>query len=207
MTTPTAALANLEDEKEAAIIEAARKTFLTRGFEAASMDAIALRAGVSKRTVYNRFRSKEALFAAAINKTCQRILPVNVEAIEASLPPEQFIREMASLFVHGVLDPEALALKRIAMFEATRKPALGKAYLAHGPRFMAEACAPMLTRLAARGALKVDDPMTAIYQLGALITEPLYTEVLMGDPPADLDAAIAAQIDMGVKAFMKLYGA
>ncbi len=66
------------DEKEAAIIEAARETFLARGFDAASMDAIALNAGVSKRTVYNRFRSKEELFAAAITETCRRILPLDI---------------------------------------------------------------------------------------------------------------------------------
>jgi TetR/AcrR family transcriptional repressor of mexJK operon len=207
MRTLEASAPAAEDHKEAAIIDAARKTFLARGFDAASMDAIALVAGVSKRTVYNRFRSKEELFAAAILETCKRILPVDVEAIEATLSPEEFIRAMARLFVHGILEPEALALKRIAAFEAGRTPALGKSYLTHGPRYMAKTCAPMLARLAARGALKIDDPERAIWQLGALLTEPLYTEVLMGDPPADLEAAIDAQIDSGIRAFMKLYGA
>lgn len=200
-------VAEAEDVKEAAIIEAARKTFLARGFDAASMDAIALVAGVSKRTVYNRFRSKEELFAAAILETCKRILPVDAEAIEANHSPEEFIREMARLFVHGILEPEALALKRIAAFEAGRTPELGKSYLEHGPRYMAKACAPMLERLAARGALKIDDSERAIWQLGALLTEPLVTDVLMGDPPVDLEAAIEAQIDSAVRAFLKIYGA
>ncbi len=206
MTTLEASPREADDVKEAAIIDAARKTFLARGFEAASMDAIALMAGVSKRTVYNRFRSKEELFAAAILETCMRILPVDVETIEASLPPEAFIREMAGRFVHAILEPEALALKRIAAFESARKPALGKSYLMHGPRFVARTCAPMLARLAQRGALKIEDAERAIWQLGALITEPLYTEVLMGDPPADLEGAIRRQIDSGIRAFMLLYG-
>jgi TetR/AcrR family transcriptional repressor of mexJK operon len=207
MTTLEASAIAAEDQKETAIIEAARKTFLSRGFDAASMDAIALVAGVSKRTVYNRFRSKEELFAAAILETCKRILPVDVEAIEATLSPEEFIRAMARLFVRGILEPEALALKRIAAFEAGRTPELGKSYLEHGPRYMADACAPMLERLAAKGALRINDPKRAIWQLGALLTEPLYTEVLMGDPPADLERAIDVQIDSGIRAFMKLYGA
>ena len=211
MTTATAGAAAREmredDAKEAAIIEGARKTFLARGFDAASMDQIALRAGVSKRTVYNRFRSKEELFAAAIMETCRRILPVDVEAIEKSLPPEQFIREMSRLFLRAILEPEAIALRRIAAFEAARTPALGRSYLEHGPRFMARTCAAMLERLAQRGALRVPDPQSAIWQLGALITEPLYTDVLMGDPPADLDAAIDAQISSGIAAFLRLYAA
>lgn len=204
---PQVATQAVEDEKEAAIVEAARKTFLAHGFDGASMDAIALAASVSKRTVYNRFRSKEELFAATIMQTCRRILPIDLETIEASLPPEEFIREMARRFLRGLLEPEALALKRIAGFEAARAPALGRAYLEHGPRWMVKACMPVVERLVARGALRLDDPERAIWQFGAMLTEPLTTEMLMGDPPADLDAAMEAQIDSAVGAFLRLYGA
>lgn len=195
------------DEKEAAIVDAARKTFLAKGFEGASMDAIALAANVSKRTVYNRFRSKEDLFAAAIMETCRRLVPVNVADIEATLSPVEFIRQMAQQFVRGILTPEALALRRIATFEAARKPELGKTYLDHGPHWMAKSYAPILKRLSDRGAFKIDDQETAIWQLGALITEPLYTEVLLGAAPQDLDRAIDSQIESGLSAFFKIYGA
>ncbi|HXI86357.1 MAG TPA: TetR/AcrR family transcriptional regulator [Parvularculaceae bacterium] len=207
MTATEARAAPAEDAKEAAIINAARKAFLARGFDAASMDAIALMAGVSKRTVYNRFRSKEELFAAAIMETCRRILPVEMESIEATLAPEEFIREMSRRFLHGVIEPEALALRRIATFEAPRTPALGKAYLRYGPRFLVDACVPVLERLVARGALKINDKERAIWQLGAMLTEPLVIDVLLGEPPLDLEAAIESQIDSAVSAFMKLYGA
>jgi TetR/AcrR family transcriptional repressor of mexJK operon len=193
--------------KEAAIIEAARKTFLARGYDAASMDAIALVAGVSKRTVYNRFRSKEELFAATIDESCRHILPVDIETIETSLPPREFVRELSRRFLRGILEPEAIALRRIASFESLRSPGLGKTYLEHGPRYMAKTCAPILERLAARGAIRVDDPQRAIWQLGALITEPLFTNALLGELPADLDAAIEAQVESGLDAFFKIYGA
>lgn len=195
------------DVKEAAIIEAARKTFLTRGYDAASMDVIALVAGVSKRTVYNRFRSKEELFAATIEESCRNILPVDIETIETSLSPRAFVRELSRRFLRGTLDPEAIALRRIASFESLRSPGLGKTYLEHGPRYMARTCKPILERLAARGAFKIDDPQRAIWQLGALITEPLFTNALLGELPADLDAAIETQIETGIDAFFKIYGA
>lgn len=197
----------VEDVKEAAIIEAARKTFLAHGFDAASMDAIALTAGVSKRTVYNRFRSKEDLFAAAIEETCRRILPVDLETIEATLDPDAFMRETARRFVRMLLEPEAIALRRIAMFEAGRNPALGRSYLDRGPRFMARSIRPVLERLVERGALKIDDYERAIWHLGALLLEPLHTEVLLGDAPADLDAEIGRQIESGLAAFKEIYGA
>ena len=42
-------------EKRRKIIAAARKVFAEHGFERASVDQIATRAGVSKATVYNHF--------------------------------------------------------------------------------------------------------------------------------------------------------
>lgn len=193
------------DKKAAAIVEAARQAFLARGFDAASMDQIALMACVSKRTVYNRFRSKEELFGAAITETCAHLLPLNVDDIEASLPPAEFISALGKAFLHGILEPEALSLRRIAAFEAERTPAIGKAYLENGPQWMVDQTAPILMRLSEKGAFKIKDAREAIWQLGALITEPLYTRVLMGDAPNDLDAAIEEQVARGVSAFMKIY--
>lgn len=193
------------DIKTEAIVAAARKTFLTRGYDSASMDQIALVAGVSKRTVYNRFRSKEELFGAAITESCKNLLPVDVDDIEASLPPEALVRALGRQFLQGVLQPEVLALRRIATFEAGRNPAIGLTYLEHGSKWMAKKYAPILARLAARGAYRIDDPEDAIWQLGALISEPLYTRVLLGDVPDDLDDAIDRQIDQGVNAFKKIY--
>lgn len=202
----TARARDLDDVKETAIIDAARRAFLSKGFEAASMDQIALLAGVSKRTVYNRFRSKEELFAAAINESCKRLVPTDVEDIEAHLPPEEFIGQMARVIVHGIFSEESISLRRIATFEAGRNPALGRSFLEFGPRWLVRTCAESFRRMQERGVLKRGDPEVAVWQLGSLITEPLHTEVLLGDPPRDLEAAIDAQIERGLQAFFVLYG-
>lgn len=193
------------DEKERAIVRAARQTFLYKGFDAASMDAIAATANVSKRTVYNRFRSKEELFAAAILETCQRVLPVNLEEIEHSLPIGQLLRALSRQFMKTSLEPESLALRRIAAFEASRTPSLGLAFLENGPNRVVKTMAPIMRRIIQRDNLKIDDPERAIWQLGALITEPLDTYILMGAVPEDLDSAIDDQIETGLAAFAKIY--
>jgi AcrR family transcriptional regulator len=51
-----------------AILDAATAVFATEGFDRANMDAIAARAGATKPTLYARFGSKEALFAAAVSR-------------------------------------------------------------------------------------------------------------------------------------------
>lgn len=193
------------DAKVAAIIDAARKTFLAHGYDGASMDEIALAAAVSKRTVYNRFRSKEELFAATIEQSCRRILPVDIEAIEKSLSTKDFTSELARLFLRGMLDPEAIALRRIASFEAGRNPSLGRQYYDHGPAYMTAAFAPILKRGAEREGIVIDDVETALHQLGALIMEPLYTEALLGVAPRDLEAAIEQQVRRGLDAFWRIY--
>ncbi len=203
--TSEAARLDRADEKENAIIAAARKTFLARGFDSASMDTIAVTAGVSKRTVYNRFRSKEELFAATIMDTCKRILPVNMDDVTNDLPPEQFMREMAISIVRALFQPEAIALRRIAAFEAARTPALGRAYLEHGPRWMVSTIAPVLERLAPSAGLEIDNVELAMWQLGSLITEPLHTTILMGETDDNLDHAIEKQVECGLEAFFKIY--
>src|SRR3546814_8603477 len=65
MTVP---LQRLTERKREAILQAAIAEFRSSGFEITSMDKIAATAGVSKRTVYNHFPSKEALFAEILNR-------------------------------------------------------------------------------------------------------------------------------------------
>ena len=68
MTAPQ----RLTDRKREAIIQAAIAEFRTNGFEVTSMDKIAATAGVSKRTVYNHFPSKDELFAAILRQLWER---------------------------------------------------------------------------------------------------------------------------------------
>ena len=48
--------------KRTAIVAAATELFTQSGYGAVSMDAIAAKAGVSKRTVYSHFPGKDVLF-------------------------------------------------------------------------------------------------------------------------------------------------
>lgn len=52
----------LKEEIRANIIKAAKELFLKKGFETASMNMIAKKAGISKSNLYNYFFSKEEIF-------------------------------------------------------------------------------------------------------------------------------------------------
>src|SRR5689334_23686455 len=66
-----ATAAAADSAKRRQIIEGARAVFLAEGFDAASMNDIARKAGVSKGTLYVYFKSKEDLFEAIAEEQCR----------------------------------------------------------------------------------------------------------------------------------------
>ncbi len=58
---------------QAAILAAAVTTFSAHGFADANMEQVAIAAGVSKQTVYTRFKSKDELFKAMCQETLPRL--------------------------------------------------------------------------------------------------------------------------------------
>jgi TetR/AcrR family transcriptional regulator, mexJK operon transcriptional repressor len=69
-------------EKRRAMLEAARELFVTHGYELASVDSIATRAGVSKRTVYDHFGDKETVFAAVMEAVGESLTSTVEVALE-----------------------------------------------------------------------------------------------------------------------------
>lgn len=55
-------------------LDAAVIAFADKGFEGVSMDEIAARAGLTKPALYRQFSSKETLFAAAVDRECDRLV-------------------------------------------------------------------------------------------------------------------------------------
>jgi AcrR family transcriptional regulator len=79
-----------------AILASARALFDARGFEGASIDDIAERAGVAKGAVYHHFESKEALFTRVLED-------VQAEILAAGGPPPPEGLDWADRIAEGVL--------------------------------------------------------------------------------------------------------
>ena len=60
----------IANPKRDAIVAAATELFLEHGFGDVSMDAIAAKAEVSKRTVYSHFENKARLFEGIMSDVC-----------------------------------------------------------------------------------------------------------------------------------------
>lgn len=71
--------------KRAAIMAAAWDLFVADGFERTSVDAVAARAGVSKRTVYDYFGDKSALLVAVVEAALAALIDEIRAAVTANL--------------------------------------------------------------------------------------------------------------------------
>ncbi|MEV5863901.1 helix-turn-helix domain-containing protein [Streptomyces sp. NPDC052071] len=69
------------------ILAAAEELFYTRGITAVGVDLIAERSGVTKRTLYNRFGSKDHLVAAYLTERDRRWRALVLAAVDARTDP------------------------------------------------------------------------------------------------------------------------
>lgn len=106
------------------ILNAARKVFLERGLEGASIDEIAEAARSGKPTIYARFRDKRALFTAVVKRDIlSRITEFKAE-VPTGVTIEERLTSAASTLLHWGLDSERIGLMRLAVAEARRFPDL-----------------------------------------------------------------------------------
>src|ERR1700739_2332989 len=115
-------LPRLTDRKRAAVIEAAIDEFRAAGFDATSMDRIAARASVSKRTVYNHFPSKEALFAAILHQLWDASQEGDAPAYRADTPLRAQLLDLLERKLRLLHDESFLSLARVAIAAGIHSP-------------------------------------------------------------------------------------
>jgi len=152
---------NRHDSKEAVVLAAARELFLELGYEGTSMDLVARRARASKTTLYSRFPSKEALFAAIISAACREggfsFTPEEFDP----LPLEAALCEIGQRFLTLVWSPEAARMEQILLAEAGRFPEVTRTYLAEGVERVRGGVAAYLAHTNRRGLTALPDPAFA----------------------------------------------
>jgi TetR/AcrR family transcriptional repressor of mexJK operon len=114
------------------ILQVATELFLTEGYGSTSIEAVAGRAGISKRTFYHRFDDKAALFAAVVHRIIEQIRPPPEVPLLAGGNLQQILRRLAGLILRAALSPQALALHRLVTAESVRFPSLVRAVYNEG---------------------------------------------------------------------------
>ena len=109
------------------ILAAATELFLVEGYGSTSIESVASRAGISKRTFYDRFEDKAALFAAVVHSIIEHIRPPADVPLLAGANLAEILRRLAGLILQAALSPQAIALHRLVTGESSRFPELASA--------------------------------------------------------------------------------
>jgi AcrR family transcriptional regulator len=90
----------------AALIAAARASFVEQGFDATSTDAVLARAGVSKGALYHHFASKVDLLAAVFEAVSRELVAQAQAAMTAEMPAPQGLGLTLKAWLRAVMDVE-----------------------------------------------------------------------------------------------------
>jgi AcrR family transcriptional regulator len=164
--------------KAEVILAGAMQEFMTCGYAAASMDRIAVAAGVSKPTLYSYFQGKEGLFTALIQQMSQsdRLLD---EARFLQSPIRDSLKRIAIDFLEKFSgDQPLLTLFRLIIGESGRFPELAQTFVRN---FEKPTLEKMTALLAHHPDLKLADPeVTARLFVGSIVHYGIIQEILHG---------------------------
>ncbi|MDK0521832.1 TetR/AcrR family transcriptional regulator [Streptomyces sp. ML-6] len=209
MKTPTTkTLREGSARKRAAILLAARELFLADGFDRSSVDAVAARAEVSKRTVYDYFGDKRTLLRAVVDDigrslvtTIRRTLDETLTGPTEAAGLEDALVTFSMRIATDMLDSaEYATLRRLVRAESGHLPHPGYNSMADTPD---EALAGRFAAFAAAGLLDVPDPRLAADQFLALTFGVALDR--LGSANAAEDTRVRPLVVEGVRTFLRAY--
>jgi len=179
-----------ESARTDTLIGAATRVFLRDGYGGASIDKVASEAGVSTRTIYERFKNKADLLGAVISRLVDRDMATELATEELDrLEPRQALTVIGQIITGRACDPESAALFRIVATEAQRFPELAAKMRCSAKQSVDDAVARYFRKQVHRGTLMLADPERAASLFLQMVCAELHQCLLFGtaDDMAKLD--------------------
>jgi TetR/AcrR family transcriptional repressor of mexJK operon len=190
--------------KREAITEAACHLFATQPFDQVTMEAVALRAGVSKMTVYSHFHDKETLFETIVLATSDQM----IGALTAPEPGGGLRERLIAVgtVVLGVLLGTDICTMAHTLPGALRENRpLAERFYAAGPGRVRAALAAIIAEAAERGELTVDDPDRAADDLVSLWEGGMPARIAFGLVGLSTPEEISQRAIRGTEVFLRAY--
>jgi TetR/AcrR family transcriptional regulator of autoinduction and epiphytic fitness len=153
-----------------AIVEAAERLFLERGFGSVSMDELAEAAGLARRTLYNQFASKEEIFREMLLRVSGQLEDAFPPGIETQGDVEDVLRLVARMILELHKHPEYLGFLRMVVADSRQFPWIAEE-LAAVMEPQTERLMRYLAHVTAMGILDCRNPMLAAHQLMGMLNE------------------------------------
>jgi len=185
------------------ILNAATDLFLEVGYEQTSIDAILVRSGGSKSTLYAYFPTKEDLFRSVIDSVVD-----NGDlgaALDISSNARFVLTEFAVSRQRVVLSPRHRAVIGLVIAERDRFPDLAQIYWERGPQRSGRQLITYLEALRNREILGIDDAEEAAEFLIGMIFQHWLRQLYYVNLPPPSEEIIRARAERVVARFWAAY--
>lgn len=173
------------------------------GFGLAGVDDIVTESGVSKRTLYAHFPSKEALFGAITQEWCDEILTPLREVDIGQRDPRDTLIALGRTFIDVLMSPQGVSLYRVVIAEAPRFPELGRIFYRSGHEPAAQLLSGYIRQKTEEGVFRDVDSRKAAEGFFGLVCSYLHERTLLGiDGQGDADD-IAAYVAFAADVFLR----
>ncbi len=188
-----------EQERHAHLLEQALALFMTEGFARTSIARVASTCGVSTRTIYERFGSKDELLVAALKHMVEQdvLAMTRVEGL-GEQPLETVLANISRIILNKVLEPRMVSFFRIGVSEVSHLPELTRAVKGVGPERIHRMLADIFAGYAAKGELPAQNFMQAAESYCELLVAGPRNKALFGvlEPDWDAEAHIAFVVQL-----------
>lgn len=193
---PTKAQADARFEE---LLDTALDMFLEHGFELTTIEMIAVRMNMTKRTVYAKFPDKAALFLASVQRAIERqIVPADELRALDSGDLRETLRAIGRQRIGLVRTRNGLRLQRIINTESFRFPQLLMLNYNQSAKPVTDFIVELLEREAAAGQLRAADPKLAASVFLSMVVSGPVRQIVAGEPPAPdhIDALVDFAVDL-----------
>lgn len=166
---------------ETRILDAACDLFFSEGYGATSIDALATKACVSKRTFYDRYKDKPDVFRAVVKHVIGNMRPANADTLFAPGKLEDVLERVAIAMMNIMLSAPLISLHRLLLAEAPRFPELVQLVYEEGTRQEAvERIALLLSQEAKLKRITLNNPAFIAEQFVMMVIGAPQRRLMMG---------------------------
>lgn len=186
-------------DRPAEILSAALEVFAERGFQAARLEEVARRAGVSKGALYLYFETKADLFRAVVTDAISPNIERTKAVATADVPFEQAVRMGVGMLAGKVVtDRRITGVVKLVIAESRNHPELATIWHETVVEPGVQLLTGLITAAQARGEVRAGDPrLFAFGLMGPMVLSMVWRETFepVGARPLDVVALAEQHLD------------
>lgn len=196
------------------ILKCALRLFSEHGYESVRVEQIANAVGIKAPSLYNHFKSKQAIFDAILEESAEHYdnfavsLSLHMENAKKDAPSfenisvESLAATVKKIFLYSLHDETVSQTRKMMTIEQFRSPELAAAYTRRYVERLVSYHAQIFRPLMESGEIAAENPDS----LALLYVAPVITLIGICDREPQMESACLEMLDAHIKLFWSTFG-